>query len=376
VAGRAVPGAMRARPSPKPSGARTAPACSIGPRPAPAAAVPTAPDVLESKASDAVTIEAYAELSIHRWMLRDEIRNDAYRRAIAQVVKPGQRVLDMGGGTGFLSILAAQAGASRVYLVERTSIAGVARRMVERNGVAERVDVLEGNLEDVDLPEKVDVIISEWMGGIGVDENMLAPLVIARNRWLKPGGVMIPASVTALLVPAWIESFDENLRHWRTKPHGVDMSVIAELTANEPLMCQTELTADDFLAAPQVRRPIDRSKRRSPSRWNVRASSPISWPGSMRCCATGRRSPTRWTRRARIGEATSFRWIAPSRLARASSSGWSFAATLRRQAPANSAGRRRSASARSSTTTRGGDSVGAPGLTPRRQMTTVAAWCK
>jgi SAM-dependent methyltransferase len=199
-----------------------------------------------------VPIEAYSRLSLHRWMLRDEIRNDAYRRAIAQVVRPGQAVLDMGGGTGFLSILAAQAGARKVYLVERTSIAAVARRMVQRNDVEERVEILEGNLEDVDLPEKVDVIISEWMGGIGVDENMLAPLVMARARWLKPGGIMIPARVTAFLVPAWIESFDESLRHWRTRPHGVDMSVIAELTANEPLMSQTDITADDFLAAPKM----------------------------------------------------------------------------------------------------------------------------
>lgn len=198
-----------------------------------------------------MTIEAYSQLSMHRWMLRDEIRNEAYRRAIAQVVQPGQVVLDMGAGTGFLSILAARAGAGKVYAVERTSIASVARRMVKQNGLENRIDVLEGNLEDVDLPEKVDVIISEWMGGLGVDENMLAPLVMARNRWLKPGGKIIPERVTALLAPAWIESFDDDLRHWRTLPGGVDMSVIADLTANEPLMSQAHVAPADLLAAPK-----------------------------------------------------------------------------------------------------------------------------
>jgi type I protein arginine methyltransferase len=198
-----------------------------------------------------VTHEAYSKLAIHRWMLQDEIRNEAYRRAIAQTVRPGHVVLDMGAGTGFLSILAAQAGARKVYAVERTSIAGVARRMVKRNGMEDRVDVLQANLEDVDLPEKVDVIVSEWMGGLGVDENMLAPLVMARDRWLNRGGTIIPERVTAFLAPAWIASLAEDWQHWRTRPHGVDMSVVAELCADDPLMFHGPVAPTDLLARPQ-----------------------------------------------------------------------------------------------------------------------------
>ena len=146
-------------------------------------------------------IEPYTQLSLHRWMLRDEVRNEAYRKAIVQAVKPGQVVLDMGAGTGILSIFAAQAGARKVYAVERTGIASVARRMVKRNGYENVIEIIEGNLEDIDLPEKVDVLMSEWMGGLGVDENMLAPLVMARNRWLKPGGKILPERVTAYGLP-------------------------------------------------------------------------------------------------------------------------------------------------------------------------------
>lgn len=196
--------------------------------------------------------DAYAQLSVHRWMLRDEIRNEAYRRAIAQVVKPGHVVLDMGAGTGILSIFAAQAGARKVYAVERTTIAEVARRMVKANGLDGTIEIIQGDLEDIDLPEKVDVIISEWMGGLGVDENMLAPLVMARTRWLKPGGKIVPERVTAILAPAWIAHFDEAIGHWRSRPHGVDMSVIADLTVHEPLMTQTFLSPDDLLAPPQA----------------------------------------------------------------------------------------------------------------------------
>ena len=194
----------------------------------------------------------YGELSIHRWMLRDECRNEAYRRALEHVVRPGDVVLDVGAGTGILSIFAASSGARKVYAVERTEIADVARRMVDRNGYTERIEIIESDLEDLALPEKVDVIVSEWMGGFGVDENMLAPVVMARDRWLKPGGKMVPGRVTASLAPASIPEFDEAIAYWRSRPHGVDTSVIAAMTAQETFHTQTRLTPDALLAAPQT----------------------------------------------------------------------------------------------------------------------------
>ncbi len=185
-------------------------------------------------------------------MLRDQLRNEAYRRAIAHVVKPGDVVLDMGAGTGILSIFAAAAGARKVYAVERTAVAGVARRVVESNGHADRIEVLESDLENVTLPEKVDVIVSEWMGGFGVDENVLAALIMARNRWLNVGGKIVPGRVTALLAPAAIPDFDQAIAYWRSRPHGVDMSVIADMTTQETFHTQTHLTPDALVADPQV----------------------------------------------------------------------------------------------------------------------------
>ena len=76
-------------------------------------------------------------------MLRDHVRNEAYQQAIQRVVKPGDVVLDIGAGTGILSIFAAQAGARRVFAVERTEIATVARTMIERNGLADRIEVIQ-----------------------------------------------------------------------------------------------------------------------------------------------------------------------------------------------------------------------------------------
>lgn len=195
--------------------------------------------------------DQYAYASIHRWMLRDEVRNEAYRKALVAAVTPGASVLDMGAGTGFLSILAANAGAGSVYAVERTSIAGLAKRMVEKNGLAETVRVIQSDLEDADLPGKVDVLVSEWMGGLGVDENMLAPLVMARDRWLRPGGVIIPARVTAFLAPAWVQDIEDAVQHWRSRPHGVDLSELAEGLLFDAHMTQVPITPADLLAPAQ-----------------------------------------------------------------------------------------------------------------------------
>ena len=201
---------------------------------------------------DGPRMSAYADLPVHRWMLRDAVRNEAFRRALAAAVKPGDVVLDMGAGTGILSVFAATSGARQVYAVERTEVASVARRVIEANGYADRITVLKADLEDVDLPEKVDVLVSEWMGGFGVDENMLAPLVMARSRWLKPGGKIIPGQMTAHLAPAAIADFDESVAYWRSRPHGVDLSVIANMTTQESFHTQTHLTPDMLVAPPMV----------------------------------------------------------------------------------------------------------------------------
>ena len=130
-------------------------------------------------------------------MICDRVRTEAFRRAIDSVVRPGDIVLDVGAGSGILSVFAARAGAARVYAVEQTSVAVLAQELAAANGVAEIVQVIQGDVMDIELPERVDVIVSEWLGGFGIDEGMLVPVIAARDRWLKPGGVMIPRSVTA-----------------------------------------------------------------------------------------------------------------------------------------------------------------------------------
>ena len=193
----------------------------------------------------------YGELWLHRKMLRDGVRNEAYRQAIAHAVKPGDVVLDVGAGTGILSLFAVQAGARKVYAVERTSIARIIRQLAERNGASEVIEVFECDIETFSAPEPVDVIVSEWMGGYGVDENMLWLVLDARELWLKPGGKILPERVTAWMAPAWDNMLDEEISLWRSRPHGVDLSPIAEEMAQELLYERHWISNLDLRAPPQ-----------------------------------------------------------------------------------------------------------------------------
>ncbi|XP_073356429.1 protein arginine N-methyltransferase PRMT10-like [Aegilops tauschii subsp. strangulata] len=98
----------------------------------------------------------------------------------------GKVVLDVGTGSGNLAIWSAQAGARKVYAVEATNVVEHTRKLVRANGVADIVEVIQGTMEDIVLPEKVDVIISEWMGYYLLRESMFHSVISTRDRWLNP----------------------------------------------------------------------------------------------------------------------------------------------------------------------------------------------
>ena len=175
----------------------------------------------------------YAEIEVHRTMICDRVRTEVFRRAIDSVVRPGDIVLDVGAGSGILSMFAARAGAARVYAVERTTVAVLAQELAAANGLGEIIEVIHGDVLDVELPERVDVIVSEWLGGFGIDEGMLVPVIAARDRWLKPGGVMIPRSVTAWAGLVHDRYLGETVGFLRDNPYGLRLDGLVEMTLNE-----------------------------------------------------------------------------------------------------------------------------------------------
>lgn len=151
----------------------------------------------------------YVRPSTHRVMLQDGPRMAAYAGAI-RALEPrmrGRVVLDAGCGTGVLAMMCARlGGAARVYAVEASGMARAARAIVEANGLDGVVTVIEGHLEAVQLPEQVDVLVSEWMGFHLVNESMLDAVLGARDRWLRPGGVMIPQRARIWAAPVQVDT--------------------------------------------------------------------------------------------------------------------------------------------------------------------------
>jgi type I protein arginine methyltransferase len=180
-------------------------------------------------------MRAYEHLEGHHGMLRDVIRTDGFRRAIEEVVRPGNTVLDVGCGTGILSFFAARAGAGRVYAIERTPIIGVARRVAAKSGLT-NITFLPGQPEDVEVPNNIDVLISEWMGHFVFNETMFEPVVALRDRALCPGGAMVPRAITLHAALVSDETLYEKLSFFRTKPYGFDFGEVGDVLFSCPLI--------------------------------------------------------------------------------------------------------------------------------------------
>ncbi|XP_048219607.1 protein arginine N-methyltransferase 6 [Perognathus longimembris pacificus] len=208
---------------------------------------------------DRLYYACYADVSVHEEMLADRVRTEAYRRGILRhgAWLRGKAVLDVGAGTGILSVFCAQAGARRVYAVEASSIWQQAREVVRLNGLEGRVRVLPGPVETVELPERVDAIVSEWMGYGLLHESMLRSVLHARAKWLKEGGLLLPASAELFVAPVSDQGLELRLGFWGQvkQRYGVDMSCL-ERFATRCLMGHAEivvtaLSGEDVLARPE-----------------------------------------------------------------------------------------------------------------------------
>ena len=153
---------------------------------------------------------AYDDVSVHRLMVRDAARTEAYRRAVlenAHLFKD-KVVMDVGAGTGVLSLFAKQAGAKKVYAVEASGMTAVLKEIIELNDEEGVIEVVEGRAEEVDIGNvKVDVMISEWMGFYLLHESMLDSVILAREKHLDEDGIMFPSHATIYAAPVQMEEW-------------------------------------------------------------------------------------------------------------------------------------------------------------------------
>ena len=183
--------------------------------------------------------DSYSHHGIHEEMLKDEVRTRTYQMAVLENkhLFEGKTVLDVGCGSGILSMFCAQAGAAHVYGIDCSSIIDQAQKIVDCNGFGDKITLIKGKVEEVELPvDKVDIIISEWMGYFLLYESMLDTVIYARDKWLRPGGLMFPDKAVMYLCA--IE--DAQVKHERIdfwdNVYGFDMTPLKEIALTEPVV--------------------------------------------------------------------------------------------------------------------------------------------
>ncbi|KAK1312062.1 putative protein arginine N-methyltransferase 1 [Acorus calamus] len=183
--------------------------------------------------------DSYSHFGIHEEMLKDSVRTRTYQNVIYQntFLFKDKVVLDVGAGTGILSLFCAKAGAKHVYAVECSQMAIMAKEIVQTNGYSDVITVLNGKIEEIELPvAHVDIIISEWMGYFLLFENMLNTVLYARDKWLINDGIVLPDKASLYLTAIEDAEYKEDKIEFWNNVYGFDMSCIKKQSMMEPLV--------------------------------------------------------------------------------------------------------------------------------------------
>ncbi|KAM3919675.1 protein arginine N-methyltransferase 3 [Leptodactylus fuscus] len=188
---------------------------------------------------DGAYFGSYGHFGIHEEMLKDAVRTESYRNFMYQNsdLFKDKVVLDVGCGTGILSMFAARAGAKKVYAVDQSEIVYQAMDIIRLNKLEDRISLIKGRIEEIDLPEeKVDIIISEWMGYFLLFESMLDSVIYAKDKYLSAGGAVYPdrcnISMVALCDP---EKHTGKLTFW-DDVYGFNMSCMKKAVLPEAIV--------------------------------------------------------------------------------------------------------------------------------------------
>ena len=203
--------------------------------------------------------DSYAHHGIHEEMLKDEVRTRTYQMAILQNphLFKDQIVMDVGCGTGILSMFAVQAGAKHVYAIDCSTIITQAQKVVDKNGFQDKITLIRGKVEEIELDITADIIISEWMGYFLLYESMLDTVLFARDKWLAkcpktgiPTGKLFPDKAVMYLTAMEDSQLkNERIDFWNNV-YGFDMTPLRELAMVEPVVDVAEAKAIVTSTAP------------------------------------------------------------------------------------------------------------------------------
>jgi len=200
----------------------------------------------------------YTEYSLSGYseMIADAVRMDAYHRALAATIRPGAVVLDIGAGTGILSLIACKLGARKVYAVEPSDALAVGIELARANGCSDRIEFLQASSFDVTLPQRADVMVSDLRGVLPLHGRHIASVADARRRLLASGGAQIPRRDTLhaqLVSDAALH--EQTLGAWKPGTIGLDLSPGRRWAVNR---CRkVNLSKDALIGAPQALFTLD-----------------------------------------------------------------------------------------------------------------------
>lgn len=184
----------------------------------------------------------YSQLQSQKGMLSDTVRTSCYCRSITPNNFLDKVVMDVGTGSGILAMFSAKAGAKKVYGIEFSSCANYAKKLIESNNLQNKIEIINKKIEDIkeNEIEKVDIIVSEPLGVLLVNERMLESFLIARNRFLKPEGIMNPSKATMFFLPFTDQALYENNINQvsffnETNFFGINMSSLYSDALNEKM---------------------------------------------------------------------------------------------------------------------------------------------
>jgi type I protein arginine methyltransferase len=175
----------------------------------------------------------FAHFGEQERMLADKPRMDFYHAAIVRHIQPGDRVIDLGTGTGILAAFAARRGAAKVYAIDHSDILKHAKTLAAHNHV-ENAEFIATHSRDFTVDEPVDVIVHEQMGDWLFDEAMVANVADLRDRLLKPGGRILPSRFELYCEPVTLKDECRVPFIWELNVHGFDYSCLDRSRPQEP----------------------------------------------------------------------------------------------------------------------------------------------